>query len=62
MTISGTFGTFDNHGDEVVWSGNVKELKPLLPRLDQAVPALLTDLELRDLLDDTPVLALGEFG
>src|SRR5262249_9626399 len=34
----------------------------LLPRLDQAVSALVTDLEVRGLLDDTLVLALGEFG
>jgi uncharacterized protein (DUF1501 family) len=37
-------------------------LKPLLPQLDQAVHALVTDLELRGLLDDTLVLVLGEFG
>jgi hypothetical protein len=62
VTISGTFGVFDNHGDDVVWGGIVKGLKPLLPRLDQAVSALVTDLEARGLLDDTLVLVLGEFG
>jgi hypothetical protein len=62
VTISGTFGVFDNHGDDVVWGGIVKGLKPLLPRLDQAVSALVTDLEVRGLLDDTLVLVLGEFG
>jgi uncharacterized protein (DUF1501 family) len=33
-----------------------------LPRVDQAVHALVTDLEACGLLDDTLVLALGEFG
>jgi uncharacterized protein (DUF1501 family) len=62
VTVSGTFGLFDNHGDDVVWGGIVKGLKPLLPRLDQALSALVKDLESRGLLDDTLVLALGEFG
>jgi hypothetical protein len=62
VTVSGTFGVFDNHGDDVIWGGIIKGLKPLLPRLDQAVSALVTDLESRGLLDDTLVLALGEFG
>ena len=34
----------------------------LLPPLDQAVAALLDDLELRGLLDETLVVMLGEFG
>jgi uncharacterized protein (DUF1501 family) len=62
VTISPIFGHFDNHGDDVVWGGLIKGLKPLLPRLDQALYALVTDLESRGLLDDTLVLALGEFG
>jgi hypothetical protein len=62
VTISGTFGVFDNHGDDVVWGGLIKGLKPLLPRLDQAVYALVNDLSARGLLDDTLVLVLGEFG
>src|SRR5213592_1898074 len=61
VTVSPIFGYFDNHGDDVVWGGVIKGLKPLLPRLDQAVTALVTDLEARGLLDDTLVLALGEF-
>ena len=40
----------------------IKGLKPLLPPLDQAVSALVQDLEIRGLLDDTLVLVLGEFG
>jgi uncharacterized protein (DUF1501 family) len=62
VTVSGTFGVFDNHGDDVIWGGLIKGLKPLLPRLDQAVSALVKDLDARGLLDDTLVLALGEFG
>jgi uncharacterized protein (DUF1501 family) len=62
VTVSPIFGYFDNHGDDVVWGGLVKGLKPLLPRLDQALYALVKDLESRGLLDDTLVLALGEFG
>jgi Protein of unknown function (DUF1501) len=62
VTVSGTFGVFDNHGDDVVWGGIIKGLKPLLPRLDQAVCALIKDLEARGLLDETLVLVMGEFG
>lgn len=62
VTLSNTFGAFDNHGDDVIWKGMTKGLKPLMPRLDQAVYALINDLEARGMLDDTLVLALGEFG
>jgi uncharacterized protein (DUF1501 family) len=62
VTVSPIFGYFDNHGDDVVWGGLVKGLKPMLPRLDQALYALVKDLEARGLLDETLVLALGEFG
>ena len=33
-----------------------------LPRLDQGLSALLTDLKERGMLDDTLVVAVGEFG
>jgi uncharacterized protein (DUF1501 family) len=62
VTVSGTFGMFDNHGDDHFAGGILKGLKPLLGRLDQAVSALVGDLGVRGLLDDTLVLALGEFG
>jgi hypothetical protein len=62
VTVSGTFGMFDNHGDDHFAGGIVKGLKPLLARLDQAVAVLVADLEVRGMLDDTLVLALGEFG
>src|SRR5205823_11898939 len=62
VTVSGTFGVFDNHGDDVIWGGLIKGLKPLLPQVDQAVSALVQDLEARGLLDETLVLVMGEFG
>jgi hypothetical protein len=62
VTVSPIFGYFDNHGDDVVWGGLIKGLKPLLPPLDRAVYALVNDLASRGLLDDTLVLLLGEFG
>lgn len=62
VTLGGTFGMFDNHSDDHFAGGLVKGLKPLLGRVDQAVSALVQDLELRGLLDSTLILALGEFG
>jgi uncharacterized protein (DUF1501 family) len=62
VTVSGTFGMFDNHGDDHFAGGIIKGLRPLLALLDQAVHALVTDLEARRLLDDTLVVAMGEFG
>jgi uncharacterized protein (DUF1501 family) len=62
VTVSGTFGVFDNHGDDVIWGGIVKGLKPRLAELDQALSALVEDLQDRGLLDDTVVLVMGEIG
>jgi uncharacterized protein (DUF1501 family) len=62
LTVSGTFGMFDNHGDDHFAGGLVNGLKPLLGRLDQVVYALVTDLQARGMVDDTLVLAMGEFG
>ena len=62
VTVSGTFGMFDNHGDDHFAGGLVKGLQPLLARVDQAVSALVDDLQGRGLLDTTLVLVLGEFG
>lgn len=62
VLVSGAWGYFDHHGDNVRWGGIEKGLKPLLPRVDQAMHALVTDLEQRGLLDDTLVMMLGEFG
>lgn len=56
-------GTWDNHGDNIppyggIWNG----LRPLLPVFDHVITTLVTDLEERGLLDDTLVIAMGEFG
>jgi uncharacterized protein (DUF1501 family) len=62
VLVSGAWGYFDHHGDNVQWGGIEKGLKPLLPRVDQALFALVNDLEQRGLLDDTLVIMMGEFG
>ncbi|MCA1684419.1 MAG: DUF1501 domain-containing protein [Planctomycetia bacterium] len=62
VLVSGAWGYFDHHGDSVVWKGIEKGLKPLLPRVDQTLAALVADLESRGLLDQTLVLMMGEFG
>ena len=56
-------GTWDTHGDNIppyggIWSG----LRPLLPVFDQLITTLVTDLGEHGLLDDTLVIAMGEFG
>jgi len=62
VLVSGAWGYFDHHGDEVRWGGIEKGLKPLSPRVDQAMFALISDLETRGLLDSTFVMMMGEFG
>ncbi len=62
VLVSGAWGYFDHHGDNVRWGGIEKGLKPLLPRVDQALYALVNDLEERGMLDDTLVVMMGEFG
>lgn len=62
VLVSGAWGYFDHHGDEVRWGGIVKGLKPLMPRVDKVLHALVTDLDQRGLLDDTLILMMGEFG
>jgi hypothetical protein len=53
----GIVQNWDTHGD------NFNRLKnQLLPPLDRGVAALLDDLSVRGLLDETLVLMLGEFG
>lgn len=56
-------GTWDTHGDNIppyggIWNG----LRPLLPLFDHLVTTLVQDLDERGLLDNTLVLAMGEFG
>ncbi len=62
VLVSGAWGYFDHHGDDVRWGGIEKGLTPLLPRVDRTMHALVTDLEQRGLLDSTLVLMMGEFG
>jgi hypothetical protein len=56
-------GTWDTHGDNIppyggIWNG----LRPLLPVFDHLITTLVQDLEEQGLLQDTLVLAMGEFG
>ena len=62
VLVSGAWGYFDHHGDNVRWFGIEKGLKPLMPRVDRTLYSLVTDLEQRGLLDDTLVMMMGEFG
>jgi hypothetical protein len=62
VTVSGAWGYFDHHGDEVKWGGIKKGLTPLLPTVDRTLHAIVTDLQDRGLLDSTLILMLGEFG
>ena len=54
VTLS--FGSWDRHG------GNFERLPIQLPKLDQAVTALVQDIHDRGLEDDVTVIAWGEFG
>jgi uncharacterized protein (DUF1501 family) len=62
VLVSGAWGYFDHHGDEVRWGGIEKGLTPLLPTIDRALTTLVNDLEMRGLLDSTLILMMGEFG
>ena len=62
VLVSGAWGYFDHHGDDVRWGGIEKGLKPLLPRIDRVIYSLINDLEARGLLDSTMVLMMSEFG
>lgn len=57
---------WDHHGAAVqkcgIFSNGTFGLGFVLPRFDQAVAALLEDLDQRGLLDSTLVVAVGEFG
>lgn len=62
VLVSGAWGYFDHHGDEVRWGGIQKGLTPILPTVDRVMVTLVRDLEDRGLLDSTLVLMMGEFG
>lgn len=56
-------GTWDTHGDNIPPYGGIKSgLGPLLPLFDHLLTTLVADLDERGLLDDTLVIAMGEFG
>ena len=57
ITTDASFGSWDTH------SKNFERLsKSNLPNMDQAVSALLTDLDARGMLDDVTIVMWGEFG
>jgi len=63
VLVSGAWGYFDHHGDNVPpWGGIQRGLTPILPTVDRALDALIHDLEGRGLLDSTLILMMGEFG
>ena len=41
VLVSGKWGYFDHHGDNVQWGGIEKGLKPILPEVDRAHASLL---------------------
>jgi len=56
-------GTWDTHGDNIPPYGGIRKgLGPLLPLFDHLITTLVSDLEQRGLLDQTLVIAMGEFG
>jgi len=63
VLVSGRWGYFDHHGDNVPpWGGIEKGLKPILPTVDRVMHTLILDLQQRGLLDTTMVMMMGEFG
>jgi hypothetical protein len=54
--VSVTFSDFDTHSD------NFGRMRQLLPIVDHALHALVTDLDERGLLGDVVIVAWGEFG
>ncbi len=63
LSYHGASGTWDTHGDNIPpYGGITKGLGPLLPLFDHLFTTLVDDLRERGLLDDTLVIAMGEFG
>ncbi len=56
ITMNGSWGNWDTHND------NFKRLRTMLPEMDQGISALIEDLHVRGLADDTVVVVWGEFG
>jgi hypothetical protein len=56
-------GTWDTHGDNIPPYGGIRKgLTPLLPLFDHLITTLVDDLDQRGLLEQTLVIAMGEFG
>jgi len=56
-------GTWDTHGDNIPPYGGIRKgLGPLLPLFDHLITTLVSDLDQRGLLEQTLVIAMGEFG
>jgi hypothetical protein len=63
LSYHGSSGTWDTHGDNIPPYGGISRgLKPLLPLFDHLITTLVADLDERGRLDDTLVIAMGEFG
>lgn len=63
LSYHGASGTWDTHGDNIPpYGGITRGLGPLLPLFDHLITTLVGDLDERNLLDDTLVIAMGEFG
>ena len=64
LSAYGNSATWDTHGNPVktAYGGIVSGLKPLLAPFDHLLTTLVEDLEVRGLLEQTLVVAVGEFG
>jgi hypothetical protein len=63
LSYHGASGTWDTHGDNIPPYGGIKKgLGPLLPLFDHLLTTLVADLERQGILDNTLVIAMGEFG
>ncbi|MFO1093122.1 MAG: DUF1501 domain-containing protein [Planctomycetaceae bacterium] len=63
LSYHGSSGTWDTHGDNIPPYGGIKKgLGPLLPLFDHLLTTLVSDLDERGSLDNTLVIAMGEFG
>jgi hypothetical protein len=66
IALVSVYWHYEGPGDSPVWDthqNNFKHLRErLMPPTDQAVSAVLEDLAVRGLLDETLVICMGEFG
>lgn len=63
LSYHGASGTWDTHGDNIPPYGGIRKgLGPLLPLFDHLITTLVSDLDERGSLENTLVIAMGEFG